>query len=93
MEKEQIMKELENVIDPEIGVPITEMGLVDNITIEDQKISIDYHLTMPFCPDVFALQIGQDIKKRVSGLEGAVEVKVTLKDHVHAEEINKKINQ
>jgi len=62
------MKELAKVIDPEIGIPITEMKLIDNIEIKDNEVTIEYHLTMPFCPPVFALAIGQDIKRRVSAI-------------------------
>ena len=69
--KAQIVKELAQVVDPEVGVPITEMDLVDDIVIDEGtgKVSIGFHLTAPFCPPMFALEIAQDIKKRVSGLE------------------------
>lgn len=89
MNEEDILKELEKVVDPEIGVPITQMDLVDDIKIKDNEVKVDFHLTMPYCPEVFAIQIAQDIKKRILSLEGVEKVKVTLKDHVKAEEINK----
>lgn len=93
MNKDTIMKELEKVIDPEIGVPVTKMGLIDKIDIKDNKIEVDFHLTMPFCPNAFALQIAQEIKKVVSLMEGVDKVKVTLKDHVRAEDINNEVNR
>ncbi len=52
---DDVTRELEKVVDPEIGLPITEMHLVDEITIkEDGEIFIKYHLTAPFCPPIFA---------------------------------------
>ena len=87
------MKELSKVIDPEIGIPITEMKLVDNIEIKNNEIIIEYHLTMPFCPPVFALSIGQDIKRRVSNMEGITKTSVILSRHQMEEEINKKVNK
>ena len=90
--KEDVMKELAKVIDPEIGIPITEMKLVDNIEIKNNEIIIEYHLTMPFCPPVFALSIGQDIKRRVSNMEGITKTSVILSRHQMEEEINKKMN-
>ena len=90
--KEEIMIELAKVMDPEIGIPITEMKLVDDIEIKDSEIIIKYHLTMPFCPGVFALAIGQDIKKRISSINGVTKVTAILSKHMMAEEINKKIN-
>lgn len=90
--KEDVMKELAKVVDPEIGVPITEMKLVDNIEIKDGDVTVKYHLTMPFCPPVFALAIGQDIKKRVSGITGVSKVTAILSNHQMADEINKRVN-
>ena len=86
------MKELAKVIDPEIGIPITEMKLIDNIKINDNEVTIEYHLTMPFCPPVFALSIGQDIKRRVLAINDITKVVAILSRHQMAEDINKKIN-
>ena len=93
VEKPQIVKELAQVVDPEVGVPITEMDLVDDITIaNDGVVSIGFHLTAPFCPPMFALEIAQDIKRRISALEGVKEVKVSMSGHFMAEEINRRVN-
>ncbi len=93
VDKQQIKNELAKVVDPEIGVPITEMNLVDEIDIsKDSEVTIKYHLTMPFCPPVFALAIGQDIKRRVSSIQGVTKVTAILSNHQMADEINKRIN-
>ncbi|MDG6999883.1 MAG: DUF59 domain-containing protein, partial [Nitrososphaerota archaeon] len=57
--KAMIVKELAQVVDPEVGIPITEMDLVDEIGINEGTglVSIGFHLTAPFCPPMFA---GQD---------------------------------
>ena len=81
------------MVDPEVGVPITEMDLVDDITIgADGVVSVGFHLTAPFCPPMFALEIAQDIKKRISALDGVKEVKVTMSGHFMADEINRRVN-
>jgi len=68
---EAVEKELEKVVDPEIGLPITEMHLVDEINIQDNgDILIKYHLTAPFCPPIFAEDIGMNIRTLTSKLEG-----------------------
>ena len=93
VDKQQVKNELAKVVDPEIGVPITEMNLVDEIDIsKDSEVTIKYHLTMPFCPPVFALAIGQDIKRRVSSIQGVTKVTAILSNHQMADEINKRIN-
>lgn len=90
---EQITKELDKVVDPEIGLPITEMHLVDEIAIKDDgEVFIKYHLTAPFCPPIFAEDIGMNIRQLTSRLEGVKKVVVILYGHALANEINQRVN-
>jgi metal-sulfur cluster biosynthetic enzyme len=92
--REKVDEELEKVIDPEIGVPIVEMNLVDKVEISEKgDLLIEFHLTTPFCPPVFALKMAQDIKERLSKIEGVRSVRVQVKDHYMADYINKTINE
>ena len=91
--KTRIMEVLGQVYDPEIGIPITEMKLIDNVSIENDNITIEYHLSMPYCPPVFAIKIGQDIKKNVSEIEGVKSVKAILKNHYLSEQITEIVNK
>ncbi|MEM1986049.1 MAG: iron-sulfur cluster assembly protein [Nitrososphaeria archaeon] len=93
MIKEKIEKALENVYDPEIGVPITEMKLVDKIDVKDGNVTIEFHLSMPFCPPMFAIKIGEDIKKVVTEIEGVNSIKLVLKNHYLATQINEILNK
>ncbi len=90
---ELIEKELEKVVDPEIGLPITEMHLVDEISIQESgEVLVKYHLTAPFCPPIFAEDIGMNIKSLTSKLEGVRKVIVLLHGHALAKEINERVN-
>ncbi len=90
---DEINKELEKVVDPEIGLPITEMHLVDEIAIQDGgEVLIKYHLTAPFCPPIFAEDIGMNIRQLTSKLEGVKKVVVVLHGHALANEINQRVN-
>lgn len=93
VDKDAIMKELEKVVDPEIGVPITEMQLVDSIDIQDGNVIVEFHITTPFCPPVFALSMANDIKSLVSKLEGVKSVKVNVNGHYMSEKINQQVNE
>ena len=90
---EEVTRELEKVVDPEIGLPITEMHLVDEIKIRDDgELFISYHLTAPFCPPIFAEDIGMNIRQLTSKLAGVKNVIVVLHGHALANEINQRVN-
>ena len=90
---DDVNRELEKVVDPEIGLPITEMHLVDEITIkENGELFIKYHLTAPFCPPIFAEDIGMNIKQLTAKLDGVKRVTVILHGHALANEINQRVN-
>ena len=91
VDKKTVMKELKKVIDPEIGIPITEMKLIDDVKIDGSKVIVEFHLTMPFCP--MAGGIANDIKSTVSKIKGIKSVEVKLKDHHMSEQINKEVNR
>jgi ATP-binding protein involved in chromosome partitioning len=48
--EEQIRTALDGVNDPEIKRPITELGMVDTITIDDHQITVRILLTVSGCP-------------------------------------------
>jgi len=90
---DEVTKELEKVVDPEIGLPITEMHLVDEIDIKEGGVLfIRYHLTAPFCPPIFAEDIGMNIRQLTSKLDGVKKVTVILHGHALANEINQRVN-
>lgn len=94
LDRQAIIKELNKVVDPEVNIPITDMELVDEITIEKSgDVSITFHFTTPYCPPVFAYKIALDIRHLVSKLEGVKKVNVFLKDHYLAEKINNELNK
>jgi metal-sulfur cluster biosynthetic enzyme len=49
--EEEVMEALRSVIDPEIGLNVVELGLIRDLSIdEDEQTKITMILTTPFCP-------------------------------------------
>jgi metal-sulfur cluster biosynthetic enzyme len=50
--EEMVRTALKNVVDPEIGLDVINLGLVYNVDIQDQgkKVQVDMTLTTPACP-------------------------------------------
>ena len=53
---------LSKIMDPELGRPITDLKLIDKMTVTGSSVDLEFHLTAPFCPPVFALMIASAIK-------------------------------
>jgi len=49
-EKEKILDKLKEVIDPELGVDIVNLGLIYSVEIDDTNILILMTMTTPSCP-------------------------------------------
>ena len=84
---------LSKIIDPELGRSITEMNLIDKMSVSGGAVDIEFHLTAPFCPPVFALKIASDIKAAALATQGVKEAKVTLRGHYLADAVNKQVNK
>ena len=48
--RRKIARELRNVIDPELGVNIVDLGLVYNILRDGDTLIVEYTATTPGCP-------------------------------------------
>jgi metal-sulfur cluster biosynthetic enzyme len=67
---------LEEVIDPELGCNIIELGLVYSIEIAGAKVSIKMTLTTPGCPMHESMIEG--VQMALLGLEGVDDAEVEL---------------
>jgi len=88
-----IFDELSKIVDPEIGVSIMELELIDKVDIEAKDVNVDLHLTSPFCPAVFGFKIAQDVRDNIYKIEGIENVKINVSNHFMAEAINKQVNE
>ena len=75
--KEEIIKALQSVYDPEIPVSVYELGLIYDIVIKNNgDVDIIMTLTTPNCPE--AQTIPEKIADVVSLVKGVNEVKVEI---------------
>ena len=50
LDQETVYDALKQIIDPEVGLNIVDMGLIYDLEIGDQKIDLTMTLTSPACP-------------------------------------------
>ena len=68
LSEEQVIEALRDCFDPEIPVNVYDLGLVYDIGIDDDKVSVDMTLTAPGCP--VAGTLGPEIQMRLLSVEG-----------------------
>ena len=81
-----------SVPDPEIRRSLGDMGLLDDVAVEGDRVTVYFHLTSPLCPSKFATRIGQEIRRRVEAVPGVGSCEVVLRDHFLRERIQQLIN-
>ena len=89
----ELQKQISRIVDPEVGIPIVEMNLIDKLDIKDGTVDVQYHATTQFCPPIFALKISQDIKTNLMSVKGVKDVHVVVTGHYFAEAINRQVNK
>jgi len=65
---EQIMAALATVDDPEIGKPITELGMVGDVRLEGSTVGLTVTLTVPGCPLKDTIQ--REVTAALTALDG-----------------------
>ncbi len=89
----EVQRQISKIVDPEVGIPIVEMNLIDKLDIKDGVIDVQYHATTQYCPPVFALKISQDIKNGLMTVKGVKDAHVVVTGHYFADAINRQVNK
>jgi metal-sulfur cluster biosynthetic enzyme len=64
--KEAILNLLHNIIDPEVGINIVDLGLIYGVEISDNKLRVDLTMTTQACP--MGDMILDDVRQALTGL-------------------------
>lgn len=74
--KERVLEVLKNVIDPEIGLNIVDLGFIYGIDIKGKKIHVRMTLTTPGCPmhQMFVHEVESALKASFEKVDVEVEL-------------------
>jgi metal-sulfur cluster biosynthetic enzyme len=90
--KLSILERLRQVIDPETGVDVLQMRLVEDLEVNEAgKVSYTFYPSSPLCP--IAVYLVKEIKGAVAEVPGVSEQEITVTGYVAAEELTKLINK
>ncbi|MYF97960.1 DUF59 domain-containing protein [Candidatus Poribacteria bacterium] len=74
--EESVFEAIKEIIDPEIGINIVDMGLIYEVEIDDTTVDITMTLTSPGCPA--GGQIVNGTQHVTQQMEGVEEVNVSV---------------
>ena len=74
--EEIVLEQIKQVIDPDVGLNIVDMGLIYGVDINDDIVNITMTLTSPGCPA--APQLLNGSQTVVQQLDGVEEVNVNV---------------
>jgi metal-sulfur cluster biosynthetic enzyme len=83
-----IQAALDRVRDPEVDRPITTMGFVAEVGLDDDGVRITLRLPTYFCAPNFSHLMMADAKRAVEEVVGAGRVRVHLADHSESGRLN-----
>ncbi|MCX8190135.1 MAG: metal-sulfur cluster assembly factor [Candidatus Diapherotrites archaeon] len=74
--EQAIIRELKKVIDPEIGINVIDLGLIYDISVSNDAVSIKMTVTNPYCP--LQEHLKQLVENALSSIRGIKEASVEL---------------
>jgi metal-sulfur cluster biosynthetic enzyme len=82
-----IIERLKSVIDPETGVNVIRMRLVQNLVVsEDGKVSYQFRPSSPLCP--IAIPLALAILQVIGEVEGVSGQDISVIDYIEADKLN-----
>jgi len=73
---EQVREKLRGVIDPETGISVVDMGMIEGIEVKGDRATIAFRPTIPGCPLIHYL--AQRIKSAAETVVKEAEVEVRV---------------
>ena len=85
---------LDQVTDPELDEPVTDMGFIElvDVKLDMKTVEVEFRLPTYWCSPNFAFLMAFDIRREISKMKWVHGVKVTLKDHCFADRVNAGVN-
>lgn len=84
VDKDEVVERLRKVMDPHTKQSVWDMGLIEELEVEGDRVRLIFRPSSPFCP--IGQQLAFAIKRSVEELGVKAEVKVS--GYVREEELN-----
>ncbi len=90
--REAILAKLSTVLDPETGIDVVRMRLIEDLTVDENgRVSYKFRPSSPLCP--IAVPLSLTIQKAVSEVEGVTGQELQIVGYLRAEELTRWIQE
>ncbi|HEX7393173.1 MAG TPA: iron-sulfur cluster assembly protein [Thermoplasmata archaeon] len=87
--EEEVISKLREVVDPHTNINVYDMGLISELKVSKDSVSLTFRPTSPFCP--LGVQLAHNIKRRVMSIKGVKKADVKVIGHVQEQMINRSL--
>jgi metal-sulfur cluster biosynthetic enzyme len=92
LNKKEVIKVLKEVVDPELGLNVVDLGLIYDIKIEGKNVFVKMTLTSPFCP--MSQLLVKEVENKIKTLNAKnVKVEVVFEPAWSPERMSKKARE
>jgi len=86
-----VLSKLKEVIDPETGVDVIRMQLVQDLTLDDDgNLTYTFRPSSPLCP--IAIHLAMSIQEAIKEVPGIASQRVNVVDYIQADMLNELLN-
>jgi metal-sulfur cluster biosynthetic enzyme len=91
--EQDVTEALRGVVDPETGVDVIRMRLVEELSADAQtgRVRCTFRPSSPFCP--LAVHLALSIRQAIAAVPGVESVSLQVAGYVGAEELNALLDQ
>lgn len=82
--EQQVVDKLREVMDPHTGSNVYDMGMVKELAVAPDRISLRFELTSNFCP--IGMQLGLALKRKLRELP-VEDIEVKIDNYLRASEL------
>ena len=87
IDRDAVWAALRTVTDPELDRPLTDLGFVQAVHLDDRDVHVELRLPTYWCAANFAYVMASDARDAIERLPGAGRVEVELVDHFESARI------
>jgi len=84
--EDDVIAVLKEIVDPHTNINVYDMGLIQDLVVNDNKVSLTFRPTSPFCP--LGIHLAMNVKRRLKALEGIRRADVKIAGHMKEDAIN-----